>query len=107
MVVAYVQLKSFFLSLSWKMFDLENTLVNDVLCYISTARASLSRDKFVVNALAFYSDVAVRRAKDKIFDICKEKSVKRKACSSHPNPTAVDLEDIYLILEKMEGTKFL
>ena len=105
MVVAYVQLKSFFLSLSWKMFDLENTLVNDVLCYISTARASLSRDKFVVNALAFYSDV--RRAKDKIFDIFKEKSVKRKACSSHPNPTAVDLEDIYPILEKMEGTKFL
>ena len=99
--------KFVFLSLSWKMFDLENTVVNDVLCYISTARASLSRDRIVLNALAFYSDVAVRRAKDMIFDICKEKSVKRKACTSHPNPIAADLEDIYLILEKMEGLKFL
>ena len=85
------------------MVDLKNTVLNNVLSYISTAKCSLSHDKVILNALAFYTSESIIKAKDIIFDICDERKIKRKACSSHPNPTEADLEDILLLFEKCEG----
>ena len=84
-------------------FQLENTVLNDVLCYISSARDALSHEKIILNALAFYDTEAVKQAKEVIFGILKEKPIKRKTCSSHPNPTVADLEDILQMFDKAES----
>ena len=89
------------------MYDLENSVQNDVLCYITTSMKTLEREKVVVQATAYYSDVAIRSAKKLIFEICKETPIARKVCASHPNPSVPNVEDILNLIEKMETKKFL
>ena len=63
------------------MPDLENTILNDVLCLVATARDSLSQNTLVMNALAFYTSEAVKNAKEIICKITNERIVKQKACT--------------------------
>ena len=79
-----------------------DTSINDVLCFISTARESWSKEKIVKESAAFYSDEVIKKAKDLLFDLCKETAVKRKVCPRQPNVSIANLEDIYNLLEKME-----
>ena len=66
-------------------------------------KCSLSHDKDIPNALAFYTSESIIKVKDNIFDICDSMKIKRQAYSSHSNPTEADLEDILLLFEKFEG----
>ena len=85
----------------------ETIVINDVPCYLSTGRDQLPHDTIVVNAVAFYSDEAIRKAKDVIFKLGNEKPITRKQCNKHPNPNVADLKDILTILQTMEDKNFV
>ena len=84
------------------MFTVENACVNDVLCYVTSARNTLSHDDIVVNTVGFYKDDAIKKAKTVLFQICNETPINRKQCSKEPNPSVSHTKDILLLLEKVE-----
>ena len=59
------------------MYDLDNSIQNDVLSFITTSMKTLEREKVVLQATVYYSDVAIRSAKKLIFNICKESPIAR------------------------------
>ena len=77
--------------------------INDVLCYLTTGRNSISRDNLVVNAVAFYTGEVIFSAKEIIFSFSNERAVKRKVTIEHPNPAVMNVKDILTLLDKMEG----
>ena len=81
-----------------------NIRLNDVLCFITTARNSLSRDIILVNAVGFYTSEAIFAAKEEIFSFSNERLVKRKMTNEQPNPAVMNVKDILTLLDKMEGT---
>ena len=68
--------------------------LNDVLCYITTARDSLSKDTVLVNGVAYYRGEAIFDAKEEIFSFFNERLVKRKMTNDHPNPAVMNVKDI-------------
>ena len=89
------------------MYELENCVIDDVLCFLLTSEDSLPKNDIILTAVGFYSEDKIRKAKDIFFAICKEKNIKRKPCASHPNPSVADVEDILTTHELMIGRKFL
>ena len=81
-----------------------DTSINDVLCFVSTARESWSKEKIIKESAAFYSDDHIKKAKDLFFELCDETAIKRKVCPRQPNVSIANLEDIYNLFEKMEGS---
>ena len=88
-------------------YDIKNTVINDVLCYLSTSKKALSCENVILNAVAFYKSEAIRKAKEFIFECCKEKLIVRKSCASHPNPAVADVEDILDLSDKCESKRHL
>ena len=88
-------------------YDIENTVINDVLCYLSTSKKALSCENVILNAVAFYKSEAIRKAKEFIFECCKEKLIVRKSCASHPNPAVADVQDILDLIDKSESNRHL
>ena len=76
---------------------------NAVLCYISTARNSLTKDNIIVNVVAFYSSDVIFSAKEEICGICNERPIKRKATAEFPNPSVSNVRDILLLFDQVEG----
>ena len=60
------------------MYSLENTVIDDVLCYITSSRNSITNDSIIVNAAGFYKPEIVRKSKELIFQICNERAIARK-----------------------------
>ena len=89
------------------MYELENCVIDDVLCFILTSEASIPKDDIITTAVGFYSEDKIKKAKDLFFGICNERNIKRKPCASHPNPSVADVEDILATHEVMIGKKFL
>ena len=52
--------------------------VNDVLCYITTARDTLTKDNIVLNVVGFYQNEVIFFAKEEILSSCNEHLVNRK-----------------------------
>ena len=48
-------------------------ILNDVLCYLASARNTLTRANIVQNFVAFFTEDAILRAKQKLYEICEEK----------------------------------
>ena len=46
------------------MHSLDNAYLNDILCYISTSRLSLSHEDIILNSVAFYKENAIKEAKE-------------------------------------------
>lgn len=88
-------------------YDIENAVVNDVLCFVSTARSSMPHDKVTLSAVAYYTEEDIKKAKDVVFEIAGDRPVNRRPCASHPNPSVADIGDILGLFEKMEQQKFL
>ena len=84
---------------------LENTIKNDILCYISTSRHSLTIESIVINTVGFYKSDAILKAKETIYGLCKERLITRKTCVSHLNPNVADIHDILCLFEKLEEAK--
>ena len=89
------------------MFELENAVLNDVLCFLSTSKNVLKRDAIIAQAVGYYKDSDIREAKKIIFTIVKETPIARKSCQSHPNPSVADVEDILNLFDKLDRNKFL
>ena len=76
------------------------TSLNDVLCTISTARHSWSKDKIIKESAAFYNDEVIKKAKELFFELGDEPAGKRKVCPRQANVSIANLEEIYNLLEK-------
>ena len=83
------------------MPDLSNTVLNDVLCYISSARDSITLENLIVNCNAFYSVEAVKEAKGIISRVCNVTPITRKA-SAGKTPTPANIRDIDACFQKIE-----
>ena len=59
------------------IMDLKNTILNDVLCFVSTARHILKPDEIIDNCSNFYSAVVLFEAKEILFNLCGEHATKR------------------------------
>jgi hypothetical protein len=84
-------------------YNLENTIANDILCYLSTSRDSQAHDDIVSIAVAYYKPEVIKQAKEIFFKICNEKLTSRRATREHPNPSVPDLKDILDLFIKQEG----
>ena len=76
---------------------------NALLCYITTARGSLTKDNIIGNVVAFYSSDVIYSAKEEIFGICNERPIKRKATAEFPNASVPNVRDILQLLDQVEG----
>ena len=83
------------------MSELDNAVLNDVLCFLSTARSTLSHDKIIESAIGFYGVKPIREAKKTICRISETRYVARKQCDSHRNPATADIDDILKCFEKI------
>ena len=81
---------------------IDNALCNDILCYISSARDTLSRENIVANCVGYYKSESIVKAKEIIFEICGERFITRKVCASQPNPCVAHLNDIVALFDKKE-----
>ena len=88
-------------------YNLENVILNDVLCFLSTIRDSQAHDDIVAIAVAFYKSEVIKQAKEKLFEICNEKLIARRSTREHPNPSVPDLKDVLDLFIKMEGKNFV
>ena len=77
------------------MATTDSTFINDVLCFISTARNSLAVDYISNTVHAFYELSAITAAKDLLCDLCNEKSIKRKG----DNKVKHTIEDIFKLFD--------
>ena len=78
--------------------ETQDLVVNNVLCYISSARHSLPNDQIIQCCLPFYDYDEIKDAKDIIFKSLKEKSVRRRG----DNAKKAEIQDILDALVKME-----
>ena len=85
------------------MAEQDNPIINDILCYISSARDTISRDKIIINAFSYYTADDIKTAKTLICTTTGERNVKRKECASEPNVPRADMRDICTIFEKLES----
>ena len=72
----------------------EEMIVNNILCYISTARNTLKNDDIIHVCLAFYKEEEIINAKDLICEIIGEKSKRRR----NENRILNELKDIMEML---------
>ena len=79
----------------------EEIILDDVLCFISSARNSISSNQITANAVAFFKSDLILKSKDRICSLAGYRNITRKQCSSHPNPSTADLEDILSMFEKI------
>ena len=85
---------------------LSNAILSDVLCFLTSARNTLTSDQIILNATAFFKDESIIKSKEMLFEIAGERPIKRKACQSQPNPAVANLDDMLQLLEKLEDKSF-
>ena len=82
--------------------NIQNALINDLLCYISSAKDSLTSEMIITSASAFYSPEIIKEAKSTICDIANERNVNRNKSVNQPKPSVVDMKDIMQCFTKVE-----
>ena len=80
-------------------------IVNNILCYISTARDSVSEANLITNCTGFYDTDQVRDAQQIICDLAKVRAVNRKSSKNVPDPKSVIMQDILEAFEKLESNE--
>lgn len=79
-------------------------VINDILCYISSARHSMRHDDIVRTCLAFYNGDDIIKGKDLLFNIVNEKSKRRR----NDNRFLHEVQDILELMKKCDdGGKVL
>ena len=79
--------------------------MNDVLCYISSARNSLTQEVLITNCVGFYSGEKIKEAKRLICGIADERPINRRNSSNVRDPIAVEAKDICEAFEKIENNE--
>ena len=72
--------------------------INNVLCYVSTARHSLRKDDIIRVCLSFFKDDEIITAKDTVYKIYGEEPKRRR----HKNRMLNETQDLLDILEKCD-----
>lgn len=73
-------------------------IINNILCYITSARKSLTTDQIIQCCIAFYNKQQIYDAKDYIFSLNNESSTRRRG----NNAIRSEIEDIIKVLTKYE-----
>ena len=76
-------------------------LINNVLCYASTARHSMRHDDVVRVCLAFYKEEEILKAKDILYNLVGEKSIRRR----NENRMINEIQDLMTMLKKCDDKK--
>ena len=84
------------------MPDIFNAVLNDILCYISSARDSLSQEALITNCHGYYEEDKIKEAQQIICDLAKVRAINRKAGKNVANPILIVLKDICEAFEKIE-----
>ena len=71
-----------------------------MLCYLTSVRRTASKDNIVLHGVAFYTSDAFLKAKNTIYNICKQKPITRETCTSRPNPSTEDIKDILDLIDR-------
>ena len=85
---------------------IKNALIDNVLCFISTSRDSLSNEEIIASTVAFYNGEAIKKAKETIFRLCNEKIIQRRQGDKNPNPSVPNVRDILLLFADREAEDF-
>ena len=83
----------------------DSVVINDLLCYCSTAWSSLTHDQIILNCTGFYKPEVIFAAKETLFSHFNEHPTKRKATANNPTPAVVNIEDILHRLDKADPAK--
>ena len=78
---------------------IQDGVANNMLCYISTARNSMPRDKIALNCIAYYPEEEVKAAKQVLYTICGVTPNKRVG----PNKLVSNVDDILNLYDKTES----
>ena len=84
-------------------YELKNTIANDLLCYIASARSSMTKNAMTTSCVGFYSPEAIKEAKELISKLNNERPITRRKTDNNPNPNLIDLQDICACFEKLEN----
>ena len=78
--------------------SIENAVMNNVLCYIGTARHVLSDQNIVSACIMFYNETLIKEAKEILFNCAVENMTKRRG----QNKAKSDVEDILELFKKLD-----
>ena len=78
---------------------MSDIIINNVLCYISSARHSLPEDNIIIVVKSFYSFDKIKEAKDVIHDLCQIKGKRRKA----DDKISSEIKDILTALKNRDN----
>ncbi len=78
-------------------------IIDDILCFIQTARNGLDEVCIGQMAVAYYTPEMILSAKESIFKTCEEECTKRRQTNQYRNPLTQDVEDIIDLMVKMDG----
>ena len=82
-----------------------SVIINDLLCYCSTARSSLTNDQIILNCTGFYKPEVIYAAKETLFKHFNEQPKQRKATANNPTAAVGNLEDILQRLDQADVKK--
>ena len=88
-------------------FQINNAVVNKVLCFVYTSRDALSTEDIVSTAVVYYSKEEIEQAKKFLVKLCAEKPIGRVSCASWPDPCVAHISDMIELIEKYEAKNFL
>ena len=80
------------------MLEFQNAVTNGVLCYIASARRTLSDQAMISICQAFYSHEKIFEAKELLYNFTDDNIVKRRG----DGRAKADLTDIITLFEKLE-----
>ncbi len=80
-------------------------IINDVLCFIQTARECLDEDSISNMAVAYFTPEIILNAKESFFKTCEVECLRRRQTKQNKNPLIRDIEDITELMVKTEVEK--
>ena len=76
-------------------------VINKVLCYTSTARHSMRQDDIIRICLSFYKEDEILKAKDYLYQLVGEKSIRRR----NENRMVNEMQDLMGLLKKCDDKR--
>ena len=78
--------------------DIKNAVINGVLCYLSSARHTLTDQAVITVCLSFYNGEKISEAKEILFKITKDSIIRWRDESK----ARADLQDIITLMGKID-----
>ena len=78
-------------------------IIDNILCYMSTARHNMRRDDIIRACMVFYKDEDIIRSKDVLYEIGGERSIRRR----NENRIMHELQDILDLFKKCDDNDMI